>query len=219
MGESVSQELVSLGATVVTTFRNQKEFDELKSELGENFSGIEVDVTDERAVREAVQKIIAEHGRVDGLVNLVGGYKGSSFLEVSVEDFQKMFALNTLSMFVVSKEVVRHMKKTGYGRIVTVGTATLFEKNTSLLGIYLATKAAVLELTKSLQAEFIDSDINVNAILPETMDTSANRKAMPKADPAKWSQPAEIAKTVAFLLSEESRSVRGAFLPVRGKEI
>ena len=203
LGRGVSLAFLEEDATVAVTYRNQEEFNALKSAAGASGSrleGHEVDVTDEAAVRQLIERVLAKHGRLDALVNAVGGYAGDvKFWELETKVFDQMLALNLRSGYALSRAAVPAMLKQRRGAIVNV-----------------ASKAAAVAMMDSLAADVMGSGIRVNSILPSIIDTEANRKAMPKADFAKWPKPEDIARVILFLCSDDARVIHGAAIPVYG---
>jgi NAD(P)-dependent dehydrogenase (short-subunit alcohol dehydrogenase family) len=219
LGHAVSLAFLALGATVVVTYREQKEFDALQSEAGANSSLIEghrIDVTDEAAVRQLVDGVIAKHGQLDALVNTVGGYTGGVNLwETDAKVFDRMLALNLRSGYALARAAIPVMLKQKRGAIVNVAAKAALDHGAGA-SAYAASKAGALALMDSLAAEVKGSGIRVNTILPSVIDTAANREAMPNADFAKWPKPHDIARVILFLCSDDSKVIRGAAIPVYG---
>jgi NAD(P)-dependent dehydrogenase (short-subunit alcohol dehydrogenase family) len=219
LGRAVSLAFLKENAKVVATYRNQTEWDALKSTAGAAASQLEgytVDVTDEAAVRQLVEKILAKHGRLDALVNTVGGYAGGVKLwEMETKIFDQMLALNLRSGYALSRAGVRAMLKQGHGAIVNVAAKAAFD-HAAGAAAYAASKAAAVAMLDSLAADVKGSGVRVNTILPSIIDTEANRKAMPKADFSKWPKPEDIARVILFLCSDDSRVIHGAAIPVYG---
>lgn len=219
LGRAVSLAFLKENAKVVATYRNQTEWDSLKNAAGAAASRLEgyaVDVTDEAAVRQLVEKILAKHGRLDALVNTVGGYAGGLKLwEMETKVFDQMLALNLRSGFALSCAAVRAMLKQGHGVIVNIAAKAAFD-HAAGAAAYAASKAAAVAMLDSLAADVKGSGVRVNTILPSIIDTEANRKAMPKADFSKWPKPEDIARVILFLCSDDSRVIHGAAIPVYG---
>jgi len=219
LGRAVSLAFLEEGARVVVTYRKQEEFDALKGAAGANGSQLEgnsVDVTDEAAVRQLIEKILTKHGRLDALVNTVGGYAGGVTLwELETKVFDQMLALNLRSGYALSRAAVRTMLKQGHGAIVNVASKAAVD-HASGAAAYAASKAAAVAMLDSLAADLKGGGVRVNSILPSIIDTEANRKAMPKADFAKWPKPEEIARIILFLCSDDARVIHGAAIPVYG---
>jgi NAD(P)-dependent dehydrogenase (short-subunit alcohol dehydrogenase family) len=219
LGRAVTLAFLQESATVAVTFRQQEGLDALKKLAGANAARLEafaVDVTDEAAVRQMVEKILAKHGRLDAVVNTVGGYVGGVKLwELETKVFEQMMALNVRSGYALSRAAVRAMLKQGRGAIVNVASKAAVDHEAGAAA-YAASKAAAVALLDCLAADLKGSGVRVNSVLPSIIDTEANRKAMPKADFAKWPKPEDIARVILFLCSEEAKVIHGAAIPVYG---
>ena len=173
-------------------------------------------VTQESAVREWIADVRARHGRVDALVNTVGGYAGGKKLwddDPSVLD--RMLDLNLRSGWILARAVVPVMLAQGHGAIVNVASKAAFE-HAAGNAAYSASKAAAVAMIDSLAEDLRGTDVRANSILPSIINTEANRKAMPKANFAKWPKPQEIARVILFLCSDDSRLIHAAAIPVYG---
>ena len=219
LGRAVTLAFLGEGAKAVVTYRAQEEFDALKSAAGTNASRLEghtVDVTEEAAVRQLIEKIVGKYRRLDALVNTVGGYAGGTKLwELETKVFDQMLALNLRSGYALSRAAVRAMLKEGQGAIVNVASKAAVD-HAAGAAAYAASKAAAVALLDSLAADLKGSGVRVNTILPSIIDTEANRKAMPQADFAKWPKPQEIARVILFLCSDDAKVIHGAAIPVYG---
>jgi NAD(P)-dependent dehydrogenase (short-subunit alcohol dehydrogenase family) len=220
LGRAVSLAFLEEGAKVVVTYRKQEELDALKAAADANAGqlvGFSVDVTDEAAVRQLVEKIIAQHGRLDILVNTVGGYAGGTKLwELETKVFDQMLALNLRSGYALTRAAVRAMLKRGHGVIANVAAKAAVD-HAAGAAAYAASKSAAVALLDSLAADLKGTGIRVNTILPSIIDTEANRKAMPGADFSKWPKPEEIARVILFLCSDDAKLIHGAAIPVYGE--
>lgn len=174
-----------------------------------------VDLTDPAAAQGAIDRVAEHFGRLDALLNVAGG-----FIWQTTEDPQpawdRMFALNLTTAVNASRAALPHLKRSPEGRIVNVG-ANAALKSAAGMGAYAASKSGVHRLTESLAEELKDTSVTVNAVLPSILDTDQNRADMPDADPAKWVQPADLARVMLFLASPDSRAITGALLPVTGR--
>jgi NAD(P)-dependent dehydrogenase (short-subunit alcohol dehydrogenase family) len=219
LGHAVTLAFLEEGAKVVVTYRKQEEFEVLKSAAGANGSRLEgytVDVTDEAAVRQLIEKILAKHRRLDAMVNAVGGYAGGTKLwELETKVFDQMLALNLRSGYALARAAVRAMLKEGHGAIVNVASKAAVD-HAAGAAAYAASKSAAVALLDSLAADLKGSGVRVNTVLPSIIDTEANRQAMPKADFAKWPKPKEIARVILFLCSDDAKVIHGAAIPVYG---
>jgi NAD(P)-dependent dehydrogenase (short-subunit alcohol dehydrogenase family) len=219
LGHAVSLAFLEAGAKVVVTFRAQEGFNALKTAAGKSgpeLEGYSVDVTEEAAVRQLVEKIVAKYRRLDAMVNTVGGYAGGTKLwELETKVFDQMLALNLRSGYALSRAAVRAMLKEGHGAIVNVASKAALE-HAAGAAAYAASKAAAMAMIDSLAAEVKGTGVRVNTILPSIIDTEANRKVMPKADFAKWPKPEDIARVILFLCSDDARVIHGVAIPVYG---
>jgi len=221
LGREVTMAFLEAGASVVVTYQVAEEFAAVVAaaqSIGATPpEGVSVDVTDAQAVEKIIAGIVEKQGRLDILVNTVGGYAGGTNLwEVDPRTYDKMLQLNLKAGFVLARAVVPQMIRQNRGWIVNIASKAAFD-HAAGGALYAASKAAALAMMDSLAAEGKPYNITVNSVLPSIIDTSANRKAMPGADFAKWPKPEEIARVILFLCSEEGRVIHGAAIPVYGK--
>jgi NAD(P)-dependent dehydrogenase (short-subunit alcohol dehydrogenase family) len=174
-----------------------------------------VDLTDPAQAKTAIEAAFSHFGKLDGLVNIAGGFVYETVAEGDPKSWQRMYALNVLTVLNASQSAVPHLIASGSGRIVNVGAMGALQAGAGM-GPYAASKSGVHRLTETMAAEF-KGKITVNAVLPSTIDTPANRASMPKADFAKWVQPQELAEVILFLVSDAASAVTGALLPVNGR--
>lgn len=162
------------------------------------------------------QTALDRFGRIDVLCNIAGGFRmGEAVHETSDDNWNFLFDINARTVLHAVRAVVPHMLAAGGGKIVNVG-AFAAQRGVAQMGAYTASKSAVIRMTEAMAAELREKNINVNCVLPTIIDTPENRAAMPKADPAKWVAPADLANVIAFLASDAARAVHGAALPVTG---
>jgi len=160
------------------------------------------------------QAALARFGRIDVLCNIAGGFRmGERVHETSDENWNFLFDLNTRTLLHTVRAMVPHMINAGAGKIVNVG-AFAAQKGVAQMGAYTASKGTVIRMTEAMAAELREKNINVNCVLPTIIDTPENRAAMPKADPAKWVAPSDLANVIVFLASDAARAVHGAAVPV-----
>ena len=159
---------------------------------------------------------LSRFGRIDVLCNIAGGFRmGETVHETSDENWNFLFDINTRTLLHAVRAVVPHMVSAGGGKIVNVG-AFAAQKGAAQMGAYTASKATVIRMTEAMAAELRDKNVNVNCVLPTIIDPPENRAAMPKANPAKWVAPADLANVIVFLASDAARAVHGAAVPVTG---
>ena len=175
------------------------------------------DLMDEASVEESISKTMRHFERVDVLVNTVGGFRAGKMLhETPIDTWDFLLNLNARSVFIACKKVIPYMIRQGSGKIVNVAARPGLEGQAGMAA-YSASKSAVIRLTESMSAELKDQGINVNCIIPGTIDTPQNREAIPEADYSKWVTPESLAEVILFLSSNAARDVHGAALPVYGR--
>jgi len=219
LGRAVSLAFVEEGAQVVVTYRKEEEFAALKSAATRNAAALEghrVDMTDEVAVAAFVDGVLSQHGRLDAVVNTIGGYAGGIKLwELETKVLDSMLSLNLRSGFTVARAVLPAMLKQGHGCIVNVAAKAALDHGAGAAA-YAASKAGAVALMDSLAADTRGTGVRVNSILPSIIDTRANRQAMPNADFASWPKPQDIARVILFLCSDAAKTIHGAAVPVYG---
>jgi 3-oxoacyl-[acyl-carrier protein] reductase len=174
-----------------------------------------VDLSDAGSAKKAIDAVAAHFGRLDALVNIAGGFAFETVADGDPRTWQRMYALNVLTALNASRSAIPHLVASGAGRIVNVGAMGALQAGSGM-GAYAASKAGVHRLTEALAAEW-KGRITVNAVLPSTIDTPANRASMPRADFAKWVAPQELTEVILFLVSDAASAVTGALLPVSGR--
>jgi len=218
LGSAVSLAFLDAGAKVAVTYRRSEEFARLKNSAarGPELEGHDVDVTDEASVTTLISSVVSRHGRLDAMVNTVGGYAGGVALwDLDTRVFERMLSLNLRSGYVLARAAVRVMLKQGRGAIVNVASKAAFE-HAAGAAAYAASKAAAVAMIDSLAADWAGKGVRVNSVLPSIIDTEANRKAMPNADFSKWPKPEDIAHVILFLCSDDAKLIHGAAVPVYG---
>ena len=220
LGRAVTLAFLEQGARVVVTYLSAEDFEALKSSAGAagtELEGFAVDVTNEAAVRQLIEKIVGKYRRLDAMVNAVGGYAGGTKLwELDTKVFDQMLALNLRAGYSLSRATARAMLKAGRGAIVNVAAKAAFD-HAAGAAAYAASKSAAVAMMDSLAADLKGSGVRVNTILPSIIDTPANRKAMPAADFSKWPKPGDIARVILFLCSDDAKVIHGAAIPVYGE--
>ncbi len=174
------------------------------------------DLADAEAVPECVAEIVARYGRIDHLFNIAGAYRGGETIEEAPDaTWSLLWEANFLSALHLCRAVVPGMRRRGTGSIINVGSKASLGGDAGAAA-YSVSKTAVVRLTESLAAEVKEDGVRVNAVLPGTLDTPANRHAMPEADPRVWVDPQALADAMLFLASPLARAVTGVALPVFG---
>jgi len=176
----------------------------------------EVDLTSRDSCQQVLSKVIDDLGQIDVMCNIAGGFlMGEAVHETSDSTWDFLFNLNTRSIVNTSSVVVPHMQQQGNGKIVNIA-AKAATQGFANMGVYTASKAAVMRLTEAMAAELREQQINVNCIMPGTIDTPRNREDMPEADHGKWVPPSQLASVIGFLASDAAIAVHGAAIPVDG---
>jgi NAD(P)-dependent dehydrogenase (short-subunit alcohol dehydrogenase family) len=214
LGTDVTQAFLAAGATVIGTSRSIKQSDFPQP----NFTAISADITQSASTRDLIAGILERFKRIDVLVHVMGGFAAGKIHETDDETWNKMLGLNTTSGFNIAREVVRSMRATGGGRIIAIGSLSATEPHSGI-GAYVASKTALTALFRTVAIENVDAGITSNIILPGTMDTAANRAAMPAANPLKWVQPADVARIALFLSGDDAAQISGAVIPVYGHDV
>lgn len=218
LGIEVGQSFVKSGASLVLTYYSDSSLQLLQKICGtsKNLFLLRGNFTKEDDVKTLVSEVMRRFGRIDVLANVIGGYvAGKPVTEISEDEWDEMMNLNLKTAFLLSKHIVAQMEKQSSGKIIHVAARPGL-KGTGFDAAYVASKSGVIRLVESLSEEVKLKGINVNCILPSIIDTEENRLSMPGADYAKWVKPADLAKVMLFLASDEARSITGAAIPVYG---
>lgn len=220
LGSAVTRAFVEAGARIVALDRDHDKQATMHPELAQterHWLAGPVDLTAADEVQAAMAQAAARFGRIDVLVNTVGGFRaGKRVHETAVETWDLMMELNAKTTFLTCRAVVPYMLERKRGKIINVAARAGLE-GSAKMSAYAASKGAVIRLTETLAAELRREGINVNCILPGTIDTPENREAMPDADASRWVKPESLAEVILFLASDGARDVHGAALPVYGR--
>lgn len=217
LGSTVAEEFHKAGAVLALV---DISFDKLRSARLRNARNIGLfpaDLTDVNSVNAVVEDIAKVFGQIDVLANVAGGFKmGPPVHETSVADWNFMLDMNAKSVFLMCRAVIPHMLDKGKGKIVNVAARAAVEGKAKMAP-YCVSKAAVITLTQSLAAEHKHNKINVNCILPGTIDTPQNRADMPNADFSNWVPRTDLANEILHLCSDQAKGITGAAVPVYGR--
>ncbi|HZC06994.1 MAG TPA: SDR family NAD(P)-dependent oxidoreductase [Ktedonobacterales bacterium] len=221
LGQAVCVALLVGGAQVVALSDREhpEERERLRAEAGEasaRLRSVVADARDEQAVSDVIADIAQQTGRLDILVNLIGGFAaGKPVTELDSATFERMLGLNLRPTFLLSKYAAREMARRQWGRIINTSSRSAYSGRRNAAA-YAVAKAGVITLTETQAEETRDQRITVNALLPSIIDTPANRQGMPKANFENWPKPEEIARVIAFLASDDAALISGASIPVYG---
>ena len=220
LGHAIARAFQAASAKLVLVDRSadhlQQEFPDLAGSPDYYLANC-ADLTHPDDVEAAITGAFQYFGRIDVLVNAAGGFRaGTPLHETSLDTWEFMLNLNARSVFITSQIVIPHMLAQGRGKIVNVSARAALSGGANMAA-YSVSKSAVVRLTESMAAELREAGINVNCVLPGTIDTPQNRQAMPDADHDRWVKPEELSDVILFLASEAARAIHGAAGPVYGR--
>jgi NAD(P)-dependent dehydrogenase (short-subunit alcohol dehydrogenase family) len=212
----VTRRFLEAGAEVTVAARNQAQIEALRAgvppPLQARLYGAVGDLTREADVAE-VMGAAARAGRLDVLVNGVGGFAPGSLAETDEATWNHMLAQNLKTVYLCCRAALAPMIAGGGGRIINVGSRSVVPPAGGFIA-YTVAKTGVIALSQALAQELRSHRVAVNVVLPGTMDTAANRRAMPDADFATWVSPDTVAQAIAFVASEAAAHLTGAVVPV-----
>ena len=211
LGRAIADAALARGDAVAAI-----DFGPIAREDGHDWLGLGgVDLTDPAAARAAMDAVTERFGRMDNLLNAVGGFVWQ-MTDGPLESWDRMQRMNLTTVLNACRAALPHLTQSTAGRIVNVGALGALQAGAGM-GAYAASKAGVHKLTEALAEETKASALTVNAVLPSIIDTPANRADMPDADVSTWVQPAELAAVILFLASDAASAVTGALVPVKGR--
>ena len=216
LGGSVVRGFLEAGARVLVSYVVEDEVAPFRQQFADAAGRVELHRCDVR--RAAEVDALLRHvpsGELRAVVNLAGGYRWTRVADTDDATLEHLLDLNLRTSFAMCRAAAPALVAAGGGAIVNVSARAALRGEAGN-GVYGATKAAVLALTQSLSAELKGDGVNVNAVLPSIIDTPANRKAMPKSDPATWVAPGDLASVIVFLASDAAAAIHGAAIPVYG---
>jgi NAD(P)-dependent dehydrogenase (short-subunit alcohol dehydrogenase family) len=213
LGSAVVRELLDAGYQCSATWIVDVELERGRAEFGDRANFIRADLTDPGEAEEAVAAV----ADLEAVVDLVGGFaSGPSVHETAPEEFDRLMRLNLTPAFNLARAAMPRLVERGGGAFVAVSARPALRPFAGA-SAYVTSKAAVLAFVQALDADYRSKGIRANAILPSVIDTPANRRDQPDADHSKWVQPAEIARVVRFLVSDDAAVVTGGAIPVYGR--
>lgn len=207
LGQVVAPACVATGAQVITVNRH------LPSMQIKGIVAMAGDVTDEADTRRLVTEVIQKAGRLDVLINLVGGFAEGRVQDTDITVWQRMLMMNLTAGFLLSRAVLPAMTQQRAGRILHIAAKAAIDPFPGAAA-YIVAKSGLAALIRTLALEVAGSGVTVNGVLPSTIDTPNNRKSMPDANPSKWVKPESVARLLVFLASDEASQVNGALIPV-----
>jgi NAD(P)-dependent dehydrogenase (short-subunit alcohol dehydrogenase family) len=213
LGSAVVRELLDAGYDCSATWIVDVELERGRAEFGDRASFIRADLTDPDEADQAVAAV----RDLEAVVDLVGGFASGPLVhETTPEDFDRMMRLNLTPAFNLARAAMPRLVERGGGAFVAVSARPALRPFPGAAA-YVTAKAAVLAFVQALDADYRSKGIRANAILPSVIDTPANRADQPDADHSKWVQPAEIARVIRFLVSDDAAVVTGGAIPVYGR--
>ncbi len=216
LGRAVAATFDAAGATLVLVDLNQAVLEETFPRSNDRRLLLAANLMQAGSAQEAVQTALNRLKRIDCVCNVAGGFRmGPAVHETPADLWKLMMDLNAGTVLNMAEAVVPAMLAAGSGKIVNIGAGGGL-RGGARMAAYSASKSAVIRLTESMSAELRDKGINVNCVLPGTIDTPQNRADMPKADPKKWVTPEDLASVILFLCSDAARAIHGAAIPVNG---
>lgn len=217
LGRVVTAAFLAAGARVVVTYVVDTELPGFEAAVpATGRETAKVELTDRAALDALVARILGTHGRLDVLLNLAGGFAAGAIVDTTDAQLDRLVTTNVKTAFCCTRAVLPTMIRQRHGRIVNVTSRPALVGGGGV-SAYAITKAGVAALTRAAADEVREHGVTVNAIAPSTIDTPANRTAMPSVDPARWVKPEEIAATLVFLASDAAASTSGAIIPVYGR--
>jgi NAD(P)-dependent dehydrogenase (short-subunit alcohol dehydrogenase family) len=207
LGRAVVEAFVEAGAVCHVPHRGAAPADLAPHERLHLVGGVEL------ADEARVARFYADLPSVWASVQVAGGFAAAPLLATSLADLRAQLDQNLVSAFLCCREAARRMGAAGGGRLVNVASSAAVDIEGGKVA-YTIAKAGVIALTRALAAELAPVGVLVNAVVPSTIDTPANRAAMLHADPARWSKPGDIARAIAWLAGPDNRGTTGAIVPV-----
>ncbi len=222
LGGSVVRAFAGAGANMVIPDRSKGRLENLYPELvrsGQHILAEEFDVSQEESIAELVTQTLKRYGRIDIVVNAVGGWEGMKLThETGLETWDKLMNINARIVFTICRAVLPAMLEQQHGKIINIGARQALV-NSEKEAVFAASKSALAHLTEVMAAEYRPYNININAVMPSLIDSPEVRKYMPQADPAQFVTPAAITEVILFLASDAARAINGALIPTYSKLI
>lgn len=216
LGMAVAKAAAERGAKVVMIDHAHEPAVHLPPSLADALQLGGIDLTSYDLAQSATAVIREKFGRLDGLVNIAGGFRWETLADGDLASWDFLYNINLRTAATMSKAALSLLTQGTHGRIVNIGAGAALKAGMGM-GAYAASKAGVARLTESLAEELKDTGVTVNAVLPSIIDTLQNRADMPDADFSRWVAPADLAAVILFLLSAEASAVTGALIPVSGR--
>lgn len=219
LGRSVTRACLGAGALVAVPFYNTdatSALEEVSSEYPKRLFSFALDLTTERGAEQAVRETLEWGGAIHSVIHLIGGYAGGTKIgDTPLELWNRMIELNTTSAYLTARFALPKMIEAGGGSFVFISSRNALADFADHAA-YSVAKSALITLSKAIAEEYGVDGIRSNVVAPSTIDTEANRREMPDADPSTWIAPDALAKVVLFLASDQSSVINGSVVPVFG---
>ncbi len=216
LGHVVAERFIQEGSKVATSYLFEDELKRLSENFRKNVYVVRADVTEDEDVAALFHQVIKKFGRVDILINIVGGFlPRADVKDVKTKDWEMMMNINLKSVFLCTREFLQKLGASAYGRIINISAMPVF-KPVAGKAPYAVSKAGVYMLTQTLGEELKGTGITANAIAPSILRTQANISSMPDENPAKWVAPEEVAEVMTLLCSDKGASINGTCIPMFG---
>jgi len=216
LGHVVAEHCLREGANVATSFLSETELTRLEESFRKNVMLVRADVTDDEDVAALFQQVEKKHGKVDVLINIVGGFLPQTFVkDVTTKNWDLMMNMNLRSAFLCSREFLQRIGNASYGRIISFGAMPALKPSAGRAP-YAISKMGVILLTQILGEELKNTGITANAIAPSILKTKANMESMPKENFSTWVTPEEVSEMILFLCSEKGKPINGVCVPMFG---
>lgn len=215
LGSYVTRAFLDAGATVAGTSKTVQQSDFAQP----GFLAIPADVAKQKGAGALIDQVMGKFGKLHVLVHTVGGFAGGHpVADTDDATMQKMMDMNFNSLFQIARAATPALRASGDGRLIAIGSRAAVDPGPGV-GAYSASKAAMVSLIRTIAAENRDAGLRANVILPGTIDTAANRKAMPNSDFTKWVRPAAIASLILWLAGDSGKDMNGTAIPIYGGDI
>lgn len=213
LGTAVTNEFLAKGYSVIATVRSEN--DQKGFPAHEHLSVAVVDLNDGAGVAAFVQKAIAQYGRIDAALMLVGGFATGDISKTAMQDIQKQIALNFETAFHITQPLFTHMMGNGNGRLVFIGSRPALDASYGKKMIaYGLSKSMLFTLAEYINAEAKGKNVTATVVAPSTLDTPLNRQSMPDVDPGTWVKPSALAEILEFIVSDQAHPLRETVLKV-----
>jgi len=213
LGTAVTKTFLDEGYTVIATMANTASIGSIPTHPLLEVSAL--DLTNEDETTSFIASAIEKYKKIDAALLLVGGFAMGNMENTSGSDLRKMFTLNFETAYFTARPLFKHMKETGKGRIVFIGSRPALKASDGKSMIaYALSKSLLFNLANCMNEETKKTDVVTTVVVPSTIDTPLNRTEMPKADPSGWVKPQQLADIMKFICSDSADVLRETVLKV-----